>query len=342
METARRRKRMTERGGRSATPDAIRITTYEDWMREQTVSLFCEQYGRDREREESHFVRFYEHPFQRERGIRLVALDGDRVVGFQSFFYWPYCQGERRFETFQSGSSLVGAAYRGKGIFGRLLRHLDELRQTRRIDFLMGFPVEMSYRSFIRDGWANPLDLSWYARVIHPLSVASTVDLATVDTGFETRAEKIEVWHPADAWSLSKEPDFEDWRGAYGVDSNHLFLHHREHGGDVRFALKLNRRGRIVELMVGDIVVSDPNPELLRGALRALVKRVRAHRFVTILTVALNRAFVADGLVHALKRRLFFRLRPEIHFIVKDLGGQHPGVTDPRRWRLLRSDIDTW
>ena len=47
------------------------------------------------------------------------------------------------------------------GIFARLLGYLDEHGAEHRVDFLMGFPVEMSFGSFLRNGWDNPTDLSW-------------------------------------------------------------------------------------------------------------------------------------------------------------------------------------
>jgi len=100
-------------------------------------------------------------------------------------------------------------------------------------------------------------------------------------------------------------------------------------GGDVRFTLKFNRRGRIAELILGDVVASKPDPELARSALRALTRVVRQHRFVTILIVALNRHSRDGVLLRELRRALFFRLRPEIYFIVRDLGGFPDSRTRP-------------
>jgi hypothetical protein len=310
-------------------------------MRDQVVDMIVAQYGSQRDAQEQHFARFYEHPYQRDRGIRLVALDQRKVVGFQSFFHWPYRRGSRQLEVFQSGNSLVDAAYRGRQIFARLLNHLDRLKDLRQIDFLVGFPVQMSYGSFIRNGWANPLNLSWYAKVIHPTSVLLRPDLSTVATTLDSRPEAIDAHHADDMYALSKDAEFESWRSAYGQGSRHLYFHHHAFGGDVRFALKFNRRGSIAELILGDVVASKPDPELARSALRALARVVRQHRFVTILTVALNRHCRDGVLLRELRRVLFFRLRPEIYFIVKDFGG-FPDITDPTRWRLFRSDIDTW
>src|SRR5689334_1140363 len=123
----------------------ITITTYAPWMRDQVAELFSLQYGFNKEEFARKMDRFYDHPFQKDRCIRVVALDGEKVAGFQSFFYWPYAFKGKTFNSYQSGNSLVHPDYRGKKIFQKLLNFVDEKKQELRIDFLMGFPVEDSY-----------------------------------------------------------------------------------------------------------------------------------------------------------------------------------------------------
>lgn len=79
----------TRRDSHAETSHEIRIVRYEAAMLEQVIDLFCENYGFDTEPTEQAFTQFYEHPLQREKAIRIVALDGDRVAGFQSFFSGP-------------------------------------------------------------------------------------------------------------------------------------------------------------------------------------------------------------------------------------------------------------
>jgi hypothetical protein len=57
------------------------------------------------------------------------------------------------------GARFVSPEYRGRQIFARLLNFLSQIRDRPQVDFLMGFPVEMSYGSFLRNGWHNPLNL---------------------------------------------------------------------------------------------------------------------------------------------------------------------------------------
>ncbi len=67
----------------------------------------------------------------------------------------------------------------------------------------------------------------------------------------------------------------------------------------------------------------------------------KRHSFLTILTIAVNAQFADSSLVASLRRLGFIRLRSKIYFVVKQIAGM-PDVEDPRRWWLLRSDIDTW
>jgi GNAT superfamily N-acetyltransferase len=322
--------------------DTIRIATYDRAMRPGVAALFVRGYGGRAAEWEANFGRFYDHPYQRERSIRIVALDAERVVGLQTFFYWPYRFDSEEVASFQSGSSLVDPDYRGYGVFARLLAHLDDIEARSKIDFLMGFPVEASFHSFLRNGWANPLDLAWYARIIRPLSVLSRVDRNRIDLDFDRQPEAIDSYHLQQAYTLTTDASFWEWRYQLGNEISHRYFHHKTSSGCVRFDLKLNQRGRIIELIIGRVAATTPGAALLDEGLRALVRAAVGHRHVTILTVALNRQFRGDALLPCVRRRLFFPLRPRIHFIVKDVNGRRAELMEARRWRLLRSDLDTW
>jgi GNAT superfamily N-acetyltransferase len=318
----------------------IRIGFYDDWMLPQVIEMFSAEYTRDPESEQRAFLDFYEHPFQRQHGIRLVALDGRRVCGFQSFFSWPYIYQGRQLDTFQSGRSLVSPDYRGRGIFARLLDFLWESGERPDIDFLMGFPVKMSYGSFIRNGWVNPVDLTWYARPIHPLTTLLP-KAADATFEFDRDAETVVAYYSQDCFTLSKHPEFAAWRRTIRTGKNYYYFHYRHKGGTIRFELKPNRRGRINELIIGDIVRDSGDPELLRTGIRRLVHAAKRHRFVTALTTAINAQSMDSTLRASLQRAGFVPMRRRIYFIVKQIS-QMPEIEDPRNWWLLRGDIDTW
>ena len=329
-------------GGENEAGDSLSIGYYDDWMFDQVIDMIVAQYGRERDGEVEFFRRFFEAPFQRDVGIRLVALDGERVCGFQSYFYWPYVYEGATLRSFQSGNSLVSPDYRGRRIFARLLNFLAETEDRPEIDFLMGFPVEMSYGSFIRNGWDNPLDLSWLIRPMNPFSIVGAQVPESADWLFERTPEHVEPIYPHRAFALSKDDDFVAWRRSCpSLDSEYMYFHHREGRETIRFELKANRRGRIQELVIGDIVRDSEDPMLLKKGLQELVRAAGSHRFLAALSIAINRSSADKSLEKALRRRLFVPIKKKIYFIVKPIGTS----TEPRNptnWQLYRSDIDTW
>jgi hypothetical protein len=143
---------------------------------------------------------------------------------------------------------------------------------------------------------------------------------------------------------LSKDADFTEWRRNSIRDAvnQYLYLHHHDSNGSIRFELKFQRRGRINELVLGDVIRSSLNPDLICAGLKTLIKVTKAHSFIAILTIALNEQSSDPGLLQSIKSCGFFKLKNRIHFIVKPISNYFPECTDPCFWHLLRSDIDTW
>ena len=126
------------------------ITFYEDWMKDQVVDLFVEEYKVTKDYFSAFFDQFYDAPFQKKNSIRLVALEDKKVIGFQSFFYWPFIKNNIKYKSLQSGNSLIHKDHRGKGIFSKLLNFIDENKAELKIDFLIGFPIDASFNSLFR------------------------------------------------------------------------------------------------------------------------------------------------------------------------------------------------
>ena len=144
----------------------IKIIEFEPWMKGDVIKLFRDEYNIDEKKFEKKFGKLYDEKFQKERCIRIVALNNQEIIGFQSYFYWPYKNGKITYNSFQSGNSIVSKYYRGQGIFGLMLEKIDEIIFKRKIDFLIGFPVKESIGSFKRKKWINSTNLSWYIKPI--------------------------------------------------------------------------------------------------------------------------------------------------------------------------------
>ena len=283
----------------------VRVAPYEEWMRAPVAELFHQQYGGSREAFLDRFERFYEHPYQRDRCIRVAAVDGDRVAGFVAACFWPYFFEGRRCDSFQVVDVLVGERYRGRGLLQRMLLDL-------KAEFLVAFPVRALAKIFLRDGWGeHVLDLQWSVRILNPFAF-----LFPEKTFRTTRPA---VASATSGFRLTSERDFLEWRDHYA--GPHEYFESR----GVVFELKRNRRKRLLrELIVGDVRASEGAD--IAGAFDDLARA--AGRRVSFLSVAAN-----DAPLRKINRT--------IPFFVKRFSTDAP-VTDPSKWTLYRSDIDTW
>jgi GNAT superfamily N-acetyltransferase len=317
----------------------MEIKLYENWMKPQVVQLFCTQYGTNKTEQENLMENFYEHPFQKNKCIRIVALDGDKVIGFQSLFYWPYEKGGKVFNSYQSGNSLVHADYRGKGIFQKLLNYLDEYNKELKIDFLMGFPVQQSYGSFMKNKWSNPLNLQWYISIINPLAFIFPVNIALLH--FDKMPIRITQTLSSDTFRLVYNKHFETWRSSFSDTSKYCFFNYSENGNQITFSLKINRRNKwINELIIGDIRSSTNDISFIKKAVSKLKRKAFSCFSVSVIMVAVNdHALVPINRI--LSSKNFFKIRKTIYFITKAFIND-AAINDPKKWELYRSDIDTW
>lgn len=316
----------------------ISITWYTDDLRSQVIALFAAEYGVDPAAFNQLFERFYFHPFQKNKCLLVVAMDGKTVAGFQSFFYWPYFFEGKKYNSFQSGNSLVNPAYRGKGIFNRMLAFIDQENKTTNIDFLMGFPVEASKKNFLKDKWSNILDLRWYIRFCNPFGFLSFKGGNRFTEGcqyFENRGTIDEIF------SLSTEMDFTEWRNSY-LSGKYYSFHYKEGSREIIFHLKTNKRKKILnELVVGSILFNRAEAKVhLDKALKALNRAAFKSFGMHFISVVVNENSSFD-LRNALADAGFRKTDRTIYFIVKNFKAEQ-GVLDPKNWLLFRSDIDTW
>lgn len=316
----------------------INITWYTDTLRPQVISLFAAEYGVQPADFNRLFEKFYFHPFQQKKCLLLVAMDGDTVAGFQSFFYWPYTFGGKTYNSFQSGNSLVHPGYRGKGLFNKMLAFIDQENKTRDIDLLMGFPVEASLKNFLKDKWHNIFNLHWYVKPCNPLAFTSF----NGGKKFTPGCEYFNTDNPEkNVLRLSQQPDFTEWRKEYLAGTYYSFKY-KSGVEEIIFHLKPNKRKKILnELVIGNILFSSEKarPYLL-AALKELAKCAGRSFGAHFLSIALNDA-CSVPLQGALKEAGFRRNKKSIYFIVKPFKENNFSL-DPANWLVFRSDIDTW
>jgi GNAT superfamily N-acetyltransferase len=315
----------------------MQVQKYEDWMKPQIVELFNREYGIKDGSFETLFNQFYEHSFQKEKCIRIVSLDGKIVAGFQSFFYWPISMNGKLVLTYQSGNSLVHPGYRGKGIFAQLLNYIHDPAGNFAYDLLIGFPIKVSYNSLIRDKWINPFNLQWYIKLISPVrSLVSNPEKQLRSKLGERKT--LSVPSTPDIFSVEQSEEYDNYRFAY-QKGNHYRFSYSTNGESVFFELKAQTRNSYIkELMIGKMICSHPNQELICAALNELVKYVERSAYFTLISFAINEQSLI--LNTGVKSCGFRKIDKQIFFSCK--GEFANQVKDWSNWWIFRGDIDTW
>ena len=313
------------------------IQKYEDWMRPQVVALFDMEYSTGAAQFDTLFGQFYEQEFQLRECIRIVALEGDTVAGFQSFFYWPIVMSGREARSYQSGNSLVHPDYRGKGLFGKMLNYIHEPGSGFNAELLIGFPVEASYNSFMRNGWKNPFNLQWYIKPMNPiLSFFSSPELQLRKAWGNRSAD--DFTSDVSLVTVAQRADFDRYRYAYETGDFYRYTYEKE-GKKAFFEMKAQRRKRIIrELVVGKFLTTNADEEFMRRAVQSLIEEVKRKANFTLISFAINNT--AAGLKNVLTELGLRPIEKKIYFIAK--GPVADNVTDWSNWWMFRSDIDTW
>jgi len=307
-------------------------------MKDQVAKLFGEEYKISEAEFAKFMSRLYEHPYQKERSIQIVALDGDKVVGFQSFFYWPYSHNNITFNSYQSGNSIVHPDYRGKRLFARMLDYINEDPKGKTIDFLMGFPVQASYNSFIKNGWNNLMNLQWYVKPVNLFGFL--VPKSRLNKYFTKANTNFTSSNPNEI-RLSEEKDFRSWKEQLVYEAGHYFqFTHSENNKTVIFDLKFQVRKKIInELIIGSVRFEQQSESLVETAFTALLKQIKKAGCITMVSIACNEHVTA--LKDLVERSRFKKIENKIFFIVKPFK-DNPALLNPSLWNIGRADIDTW
>lgn len=312
----------------------MEIVHYEASMRDDVLELFSEEYGMTSESFGKIFDALYEHPIQRERCIRLVAAENGTVAGFQSYMYWPYkSENGTHFKSFQSGNSIVGKNFRGKGVFTKLLRAIDSDSLQLDFDFMVGFPVEQSFGAFMKCGWKNPFNLEWHVTLNNPIAsffrepdLSSSGTWPLIPSGFKNESSGL--------FEMVYNATFDDYRSKLRPDCHHRF-EFKVDGRTWIADCKSQRRGsKLTETIIGKIT-SDGQGRPSRTIVRLILQKIRAELKTTFVSIALP-----PGSEDMLPSR-FFKTKKELRFIVKE-GNLKLDSFDLDNFNLGRADVDTW
>jgi len=313
------------------------IQKYEDWMRPQVVALFNLEYATGAEQFDTLFGQFYEQEFQSKECIRIVAMDGERVAGFQSFFYWPVTLTGKELKSYQSGNSLVHPDYRGKGLFGKMLNYIHEPESGFNAELLIGFPVEASYNSFMRNGWKNPFNLQWYIKPMNPiLSLFSNPERQLRKAWGNRSADDFRA--DSSIVYVAQRSDFDQYRFGYEIGDFYRYTFEWQ-GKKAFFEMKAQRRKRLIrELVIGKFLTTHPEEDFIRRAIQSLIREVKRNANFTLISFAVNHE--SKEFSRILTELGMRAIDKKIYFIAK--GPIAERATDWGNWWMFRSDIDTW
>src|SRR5256885_4117332 len=240
----------------------MEVREYEDWMKPQVAELFSSQYGESESKFAGHIEEFYDHSFQRDRCLRFVAMEGEKIIGFQGLFYWPYNFKGKTYNSFQAGDSLVHQEFRGRGVFQNLLNYADMHTARSGIEFLISFPGRRAINSYVRNQWKLILDLQWHVKVINPFWLLFRVDSEKLRTVFNSSISAI--GESPSSFRLARSPEFLNWREHYSTRNTYASHCYLRNDWAATFNLKLSKRkGYINELVIGDFQCNSDDAEFV-------------------------------------------------------------------------------
>jgi len=103
----------------------------------------------------------------------VCAKHKHQIVSFNSWIHWEFNYNGQKIIAYQSGDSATDKNYRGKGIFRSVLKHGELIAKKRNIDFLMGFPSEMSYNTFYQENYYPIASFSYHIGLLNPFRIKS-------------------------------------------------------------------------------------------------------------------------------------------------------------------------
>lgn len=322
--------------------DTIKITFYETWMNEQIIDLFCKQYGNSNEQFSKFFSNFYNHDFQKNDSIKIVAISGNTVAGFASFCKWPYFIEGKEVNSFQCGNVIIGEDYRGKGLYNRMLNYLNENRHQLKIDLIIGFPIKEILKLYLKSGWKNPFNLSWYVKPINVFSILFPFNTKKITTLFSETPQYI-TNKPNTKIELVKTQEFYNWHKSYNFSFNYYYFTVTKGQEYIEFCLKINIRKKIIkELIIGDINTNSSDQNFIQDAFKQLQKKALLTKFATLLSIAINDSNQNSVVLQTILSLGYKKIEKDIKFIYNNFNVDESLISKPENWILYRRDLDTW
>lgn len=252
------------------------------------IDLLAASLGRD---DDPRFEALYawkheQNPFG--PSLKVVAVDGDRVVGFRGLMRWRWQHGERVVDAVRAVDTATHPDYQGRGIFTRLTLHAVEELRAEGVGFVFNTPNSQSLPGYLKMGWllvgrvpisVRPRSARAAVRMLQarlpaerwsepcPAGAPAEVVLADIDTVSELLASQ----PPSSGVRTVRTPGYLTWR--YGTETlgyRALVADGGASEGVVIF--RVRRRGVAREVVLAELLVPGADRHRVR-AMHALLRR---------------------------------------------------------------------
>lgn len=333
----------------------IEVILYEESMMDQIVDINVEQYHKDPKEIRKTFQKITGTHDIGEKGIAIVAVEGSSVVGVQTYRYWPYLYKKKKYYSLQSGGTLVKSSHRGQGLFMKMLSRGNELLEKKGVDFVMGFPVAMSYGGFIKDGWVNLCSPRWYIKLIRPVQLAQQIrkkntfkhNKNDINLCFENKCDCTSFFKRYSSESsivLSTSNEFLKYRYDEENTKKYVFWSYQESEAKVYIICKISWSHGYQELIVGDILCNLDNFYFLFRAFSKFISDVKIKTEVSAVSMIIGGNNFMK-FFHLISSFQFIPLPNKIKFILKNIGlpdDEYCKILNKMNWSILAADLDTW
>lgn len=258
------------------------------------IGLLAASLGRDDD--DPRFEALYawkheENPFG--LSLKVVAVDGRRVVGFRGLMRWQWQQGDRIIEAARAVDTATHPDYQGRGIFTRLtLQAIEQLRAAG-AGFIFNTPNSQSLPGYLKMGWqlVGRVPIS-----VRPLSPRGALRMTRARMPAERWSEPCTAGDPAarildDVGSVSgllasqplplsgistvRSPRYLMWRyGSELLGYRALVANGAVANGVVVF--RVRRRGAAREVVLDELLVPGGEPRRARAMHKLLARAVEA------------------------------------------------------------------
>lgn len=283
------------------------------------------------------------------KGVCYCAEQGGKIRGSRTSVYQNLFFNDRKIECVQLGDSCVHPSLQGKGLFQQMNRaFLEDFFNHKNGELIFNISVAASRRSYEKLGWkyieslmslrkfTRPFHLLYSAR-FNPRNISIPVEWDSQNTTTNINEQffdaREQIMKEFGALHIRYNRDVFNWRlkSKSGIK---IF-----NGGDLGcIVYKLGHRGRITEILIGEIFLREYNEKNFKKLLKYFIKEQKPDILSVWVSVGhpLHSWYVATGFIHNPKQKYLH------HGVRVETEEMKMICYKPENWAISSLDIDTF